>query len=636
MEQDQERKYTINIDPKILELLGPNLYTNINYVLAELIANAYDADARNVYIISKTDRIIVEDDGSGMSYSERDIDKYLNVAVITRVSSKNSRTPKYHRLKMGRKGVGKLSALAVSENVLVKTIKDNEKSGFILTRHISEDRKLQPLSLEEITFEKVHNHGTAIEMLNPEYDLPRTLDSLKRNIVKIFPLVNDTFRIHLIRNDEEVIVDNFESETISELSTLITLGEPFDSLAQYYKCDFEDKRELLYDKRPSKVIPVDIINNAGDNVVWPMEIKGWIGTYRSTRGRKRSLKDFQDNFISLFANNKMGEFNILPYIGQNKLTEVFVVGQLYIDAFEESSLPDMALSNRQGYRTGDIRYKYATNYIRKVLLPDILKKREDYAKLANKDKDRKKYNDKKDKELKFKNDVEKFKTNTAESVAEKISKTSQNDYNSIKRIVNNEIKKSSGLLGLKPEIDIQKKKILISHTKADKDLCDIIYQMLLFNGVASQDIIYTNCDESSARIPEGVTIYDYLRDFFVDSVSQQKIYVIYVTSKAMGAAWGAVSEVGAGWITQVNNKIFNIGSFKPQHPLDDSKQWLQVKRYNDDIYTDTVNFDIFCEKIEDLCKELQYDVKSHDDNLLHLAKYVNVLKSKEYLKLPEE
>lgn len=44
------KEYQLNVDPRILELLGPNLYTNIYYVLAELVANAYDADAHNVYI----------------------------------------------------------------------------------------------------------------------------------------------------------------------------------------------------------------------------------------------------------------------------------------------------------------------------------------------------------------------------------------------------------------------------------------------------------------------------------------------------------------------------------------------------------------------------------------------------------
>lgn len=74
------KEYRLNVDPRILELLGPNLYTNIYYVLAELIANAYDADAKNVYIISNKDDIRVEDDGHGMSYEAGDIAKYLNVA----------------------------------------------------------------------------------------------------------------------------------------------------------------------------------------------------------------------------------------------------------------------------------------------------------------------------------------------------------------------------------------------------------------------------------------------------------------------------------------------------------------------------------------------------------------------------
>lgn len=55
----KEKEYKLNIDPRILELLGPSLYTNIYYVLAELIANAYDADAHNVYIIANLTRMIL-------------------------------------------------------------------------------------------------------------------------------------------------------------------------------------------------------------------------------------------------------------------------------------------------------------------------------------------------------------------------------------------------------------------------------------------------------------------------------------------------------------------------------------------------------------------------------------------------
>ena len=59
------KEYLLNVDPRILELLGPNLYTNIYYVLAELIANAYDADAKNVYIIANKDDIRASDRQGG-------------------------------------------------------------------------------------------------------------------------------------------------------------------------------------------------------------------------------------------------------------------------------------------------------------------------------------------------------------------------------------------------------------------------------------------------------------------------------------------------------------------------------------------------------------------------------------------
>ena len=79
-----KKEYKLNIDPRILELLGPSLYTNIYYVLAELVANAYDADAHNVYIIANKDDITVEDDGKGMSYNNGEVQKYLNVAAVSR------------------------------------------------------------------------------------------------------------------------------------------------------------------------------------------------------------------------------------------------------------------------------------------------------------------------------------------------------------------------------------------------------------------------------------------------------------------------------------------------------------------------------------------------------------------------
>lgn len=374
MANDVTKEYKLNVDPRILELLGPNLYTNIYYVLAELIANAYDADAKNVYIIAGRDDIRVEDDGHGMSYSSGDISKYLNVAGVSRTNEEDSFTKSGDRRKMGRKGVGKLAALSVSENVDVMTIADGEKSGFVLSRRPEEGNRLKAIPETGIIFENIIEHGTAIIMRAPQYRLHKTLEAIKRNLLKIFPLVNADFRIHIVRGTESEIIDDFDKSIMNELGTLITLGEDYSSLCNLVPDLYPDRRSELITAKEAEIIPLTMKDNTGTEHDYYLDIKGWIGTYKTTRGKKVEATDFPDNFISLFANKKMGEFNVLPMIGQNKLSEVYVVGQLHVDLFELSELPDMALSNRQGYKSDDPRYEAVLTHIRDKLLSDILKK----------------------------------------------------------------------------------------------------------------------------------------------------------------------------------------------------------------------------------------------------------------------
>ena len=626
-----EREYKLNIDPRILELLGPSLYTNIYYVLAELIANAYDADASNVYIIIKDDCIIVEDDGSGMSYSGGDIQKYLNVAAVSRNTEAESITPKKRR-KMGRKGVGKLAALSVAKNVLIKTIANGEKSGFILSRHINADNLLTPLKDEQNFFEKVFANGTSIIMQEPQYKLHSTLKTIKRNLLKIFPLVNEEFRIHVIQEDKEEVIESFDKEMISELATLITLGKEFGYLNDYFKTPYKRERDKLCKTMPSVIQTIDMRDQGGVRHTYDVEIKGWIGTYISTRGRKVEMTDFPDNFISLYAHQKVGEFNILPAVGQNKLNEVYVVGQLHVDIFESTELPDMALSNRQGYKTDDLRYQTVLGYVKARLLPDILKMREVFVSLGKEKKKERRLEKQRQNEAVFKNAVDLFRTNTAKKATQKISlRLGINDKRAaeIEKILWNEINTNGLDIGIKSIVDSQKKKLLISQTYKDKDLADIIYNMLLFNNVPSEDIIYTNCDDEISRIPEGDIgksgIYNYLRDFFVNSYSTQKIYVIFVTSHNTKNSWGALMEVGAAWITQMEHKIFNIYDFRPEHPLDDEQVWhLSFREADGNLYISRLNVDIFAQKIEYICDKLGYVKRSRQENREHLATLIKI------------
>lgn len=628
-DRDQEKEYLLTVNPRILELLGPNLYTNIYYVLAELIANAYDADAKNVYVFSNKDDIRVEDDGHGMSYDDGDIAKFLDVAGVSRNSEHDSFTRSGERRKMGRKGVGKLAALSVSENVDVLTIANGEKSGFILSRRPEEDNKLVAIPDSEVSFNYVEDHGSAIVMRNPQYRLHKTMNAVKRNLLKIFPLINSDFRVHILRGDEAEVLDDFDRNVMSELGTLITLGEEFSPLCDLVPVLYPEKRSELVESRDTESSPLVMQDNQGVEHEYSLEIKGWIGTYKSTRGRKAEMTDFPDNFISLFANKKMGEFNVLPAVGQNKLAEVYVVGQLHIDLFELSELPDMALSNRQGYKSDDPRYTAVLGYVRENLLAEILRKRDLFADLGKAKKKKRKEDEQRINEEKLRRKVDAFRKNASESAASVLMKLGSGiSREAIEEAVSKSINENSPDIGLKSIIDAQKKKILISQTYGDKSLADIIFQMLLQNNVPPEDILYTNCDDEVCRVPEGRAVYDYLREFFVESYSTQKIFVLFITSANTKVSWGAITEVGASWITQVDHKIFNVHPFKPEHPLDNAAQWQSTNRdepTKGELWMNPLNADVLCQKIEAVCDALGYEKKTRPENSTYLATLVSIV-----------
>lgn len=624
----EEKQYEINVDPRILELLGPNLYTNIYYVLAELIANSYDADANNVYIISDLNSIIVEDDGHGMSYKNGDIKKFLNVAGVSRTNKNDSKTHSGARMKMGRKGVGKLAALSVSESVDVLTIANGEKSGFVLARRPKNGNKLEAIEEQKIHFKKITDQGTSIVMKNPQYRLHKTLNAVKRNLLKIFPLVSKDFVIHIIRGQEEEIIDSFDEKIMGELCALITLGDEYSHLTNLVPQTFPQKRSELVEKRDSYKTPIHLINNEGEKNEYIIEISGWIGAYLTTRGRKAEVTDFPDNFISLYANKKMGEFNILPIVGQNKLIEVFIIGQLHVDLFELSELPDMALSNRQGYKSDDKRYEEVIGYVREFLLPEIIGKRQLFVDLRKEQESINFLNSQKDKENALIKDIEKFKSNTTKNTAKNLMELGLNiPREQLEKIIANSLNQNSIDIGIKTVVDSNKKKLLISHTKIDKPLADIIYSMLIYNNMSAKDILYTSCDDEESRIPDGYPVFKYLRDFFVESYSTQKIYVLFVTSDNFKKSWGAVTEVGAAWITQVDNKIFNLIPAKPEHPLDVEIEWHNTSKDgppNFELWMSELDADIFCQKIESVCKKLGYTNKLRKENISYLNKLVQI------------
>jgi hypothetical protein len=464
-------------------------------------------------------------------------------------------------------------------------------------------------------------------MTNPQYGLHKTANAVKKNLLKIFPLVSSNFKIHVITDGREIIIDKFDEEMIQDLGGLIILGQEFHRLSKYFDCGIPDKKkakELLVLEK-TKSFPVSLKNKSGKKKDYDLQIKGWIGVYRTTRGRKTDSEDFPDNFISLLSNGKLGEYNILSAVGRNRLIEVFVVGQLHVDLFEETELPDMALSNRQGYKTEDPRYKKVISYVRDKLLPDITNMRVTYAAYVKDEKNKGKLERQKKDEEELRQSIERYKTTASGQATEKIAgKLRDKMPAGIREIIENEMNLFLPIVGIKKKVDSQKKRILICQIKKDKVLSDVIYKMLSFNNVPDADIIYTNCDNEECRIPNQMDIYEYLRNFFVESYSDRKIFVIYVTSDDMAKKWGAVTEVGAGWIARSRHDIFNIHAHRPQSPLDILTEWQTSHKINENVVMDEVEFDKFIVKIRTICDELGYRTKDKKSNQRELARYVSI------------
>ena len=103
----------------LVEQLGAQMYPSATATIAELVSNAWDADAANVWIEipfgepwTEESRIVVLDDGHGMTRTEA-AERYLVVGRKRRVEGSSDHSPSGRPLH-GRKGIGKLAAFGTA------------------------------------------------------------------------------------------------------------------------------------------------------------------------------------------------------------------------------------------------------------------------------------------------------------------------------------------------------------------------------------------------------------------------------------------------------------------------------------------------------------------------------------------
>ncbi|MCQ2511789.1 MAG: ATP-binding protein [Lachnospiraceae bacterium] len=619
-----ERDYTLKVSPRMLELLSKDLYTNMYFVLAELIANAYDADAENVYIFIDDNEIRVEDDGDGMSGDILD-EKYLLVGGESRTCEDDAKTVQKKRLKMGRKGIGKLAALSISDGFKLITVQESKPIGLFIPHRIEhDDEKLKVLSSKEYELKKITNKGTAIIMENPKVTIPKLHETVLNNLAKIFPNNIADFNIYVIYkgNSKKLVPD--EKKVINRLGTFMSIGNEKRYLEE--ELSKEDK-SLQILQRDAITQTIEMLNSKNELQSLDVRIYGWIGTYKTSRGMKKEINEFSDNYLAIFAHNKMGLRNVLPIVSRNRVYENYIVGNLYIDAFEAPDFPDMAGTNRQGYNENDLRWKTALEYIRNIV-DEIVKSHTQFATMEKSLKEAEKESKKEAAEKKLKEKLDSTTKNIVQNLVQKIQEPNSGD--TIEKYVSDELETIKPLLGFKATVDANKKKIMISQTLNDMPVSNVIYQSLLFNGVPKEDIIYSNGPDPETNLPEK-DIYGYLQKFFVQSASSEMIYVLFVTSKNVvnvdpncpSVSWGELMEIGAAWVTRKDHWVFNVDGFKPEPPLNISNKWVDFYTIATEDGTKILSLteamaNSFCNKILETCQVCGYTPKTFEENKKNL------------------
>ena len=226
-------EYIMRISRLTVDKLGVKLYDRVSAVIAELVSNAYDADATEVqihapmgkYLASKANKEVkdrnfelrVIDNGHGMTPDE--MQNFFLIVGAERRSDKQrgDLSRKYERKVMGRKGVGKLAPFGICRIIEVissggEEISENGQSGY-RTSHLI--LNYDDIVDDQSDLEKDYKptigskngmlepkNGTTVILKNFNYRRVPDIETLGRQIAQRFGIGSSDWDIELFDNQK--------------------------------------------------------------------------------------------------------------------------------------------------------------------------------------------------------------------------------------------------------------------------------------------------------------------------------------------------------------------------------------------------------------------------------------------------
>ena len=222
---DSQAHFAVNT--RLMRILGEG-YRSSEAALKELVDNAWDAEATNVWIVLPepltSDPIVVRDNGCGMIAAEIR-GEYLNIASDKRTRT-GERTPKFNRAIKGRKGIGKFADLSIAGRMQLETI----ARGRLCTLTI--DKKELPENHDDLVavalpfseqqvVDQVSGTTVSLSELDPRLNFP-TPEKLREVLIYEYGR-EELFRVFV--NGVSLSVEDIPGTTKQTESVLPTAGD---------------------------------------------------------------------------------------------------------------------------------------------------------------------------------------------------------------------------------------------------------------------------------------------------------------------------------------------------------------------------------------------------------------------------
>ncbi|MDE4824048.1 ATP-binding protein [Klebsiella pneumoniae] len=327
-----DNKLFLNFHGRIIDHLGIQMYQSPTAAIAEMVSNAWDADATEVDITLPTHdnkTIVIKDNGVGMTFEECQ-KKFLTVGFDKRKDNPNAKSKLFKRDLMGRKGIGKFAGFGISEVIEICTIskETGEKTNFTLDlnkiRSSDDYVKTESMAIDVTTHtapseSEKENHGTII-----------TLKSLKISRL----LSEGSFGTSMARR---FAINSGGDDFLVKIN-----GSPMPVEDFFAKAEYSFPKDYATDERPDSLTDIDSMGY-GKEIIDGYEIKWRVFFLKET------IKDDELQGISIYAHKKLAQrpfiFNLTGGLPSQNGPE-YMTGSVIADYLDEFN-DDVISTERQ-------------------------------------------------------------------------------------------------------------------------------------------------------------------------------------------------------------------------------------------------------------------------------------------------